>query len=515
MFFASIEGKDGIIMSEFDKLQQKLVEMWKMIGSGLHDLNFDERTVIVVPALPDDIELSATWQQAYEERLLFLLFLLRMPSLRLIYITSQPISPEIIDYYLDLMPGVVASSAKRRLFLVAPEDGSAGSLSKKIINRPHLIKHIQSLILDFDKAHIVPFLTTDLERELAVALGVPMYAADPRFFAFGTKSGCRRVFAEEGIRHPLGYEDLYSIDAVVESIAKIHAQRPNVQKVVVKLNEGVSGMGNALVDLSNLPPVGDANEQTAIRQALENMQLELSSGTYENYAQNLEETGAIVEEYIIGVDIQSPSAQLRITPLGDVEMLSTHDQILGGPSGQSYIGAKFPANPDYSWLIMQDAVKIGERFAKEGIVGRFAVDFVVVQKEDGTWESYAIEVNLRKGGTTAPFLILQYLSDGAYHAETGEFFTAQGACKCYVASDHLSSEAYRMFTPNHLFEIVSKHRLHYNHATQTGIVMHIVKGVAELGSVGVTAIANSHDEAQALYTQFKETLDQEAELLLS
>jgi hypothetical protein len=37
--------------------------------------------------------------------------------------------------------------------------------------------------------------------------------------------------------------------------------------------------------------------------------------------------------------------QLRITPDGRVELLSTHDQLLGGPSGQSYLGCMFPADP--------------------------------------------------------------------------------------------------------------------------------------------------------------------------
>ena len=43
--------------------------------------------------------------QAYEERFLFLLLLLRQPRARLIYVTSRTILPSIIDYYLDLLPG--------------------------------------------------------------------------------------------------------------------------------------------------------------------------------------------------------------------------------------------------------------------------------------------------------------------------------------------------------------------------------------------------------------------------
>ena len=54
--------------------------------------------------------------------------------------------------------------------------------------------------------------------------------------------------------------------------------------------------------------------------------------------------------------ISSPSVQLRITPLGDVELLSTHDQILGGESGQVFMGSSFPAKPGYARQISPSGV---------------------------------------------------------------------------------------------------------------------------------------------------------------
>src|SRR5438093_2673931 len=129
------------------------------------------------------------------------------------------------------------------------------------------------------------------------------------------------------------------------------------------------------------------------------MRVEAGGTLYDSCIGKVVERGAIVEELIAGEELQSPSTQLRVTPTGELELLSTHDQMLGGPGGQSYLGARFPANPAYGPLIMREAVKIGHRFAREGIVGRFAVDFVVVRSADGEWQPYAIEVNLRKGGT--------------------------------------------------------------------------------------------------------------------
>ncbi len=148
---------------------------------------------------------------------------------------------------------------------------------------------------------------------------------------------------------------------------------------------------------------------------------------------------------------------------------------------------------------MEQAEKVAQRLAREGVIGRFAVDFVVVQGDDGQWQPYAIEINLRKGGTTAPHLTLEYLTDGHYDAQAGDFRTVRGDEKCYVASDHVESEAYRVFTPDSLMDIVSRHRLHYDHARQTGVVMHMLCNVGVSGTLGATVIADTHEAADALY----------------
>ena len=145
--------------------------------------------------------------QAYEERFLFLLLLLRQPRARLVYVTSQTIHPSIVDYYLGLLPGIIPSHARKRLHLVSPLDGSSRPLSAKLLERPRLLEQIRRLVPDPDRAHLVPFNTTELERDLALALGIPMYGADPRSSPYGTKTGCRRLFAEQGVPHPLGREE--------------------------------------------------------------------------------------------------------------------------------------------------------------------------------------------------------------------------------------------------------------------------------------------------------------------
>ena len=490
--------------AEFDQLQKKLIPLWKSIER----LNQDPQTIVVVPSMSIDAIGSGTLMQAYEERFLFLLLLLRQPRARLIYVTSQAILPNIIDYYLDLLPGVIPSHARPRLFLIAPLDGSARPLSDKLLDRPRLIERIRSLIMDPARAHLVPFNTTDREKALALRLGIPMYGADPKFFSLGTKSGCRKIFMEENVPHPLGYEDLGSKEEVIKAIGQMRAEKPSIQQVLLKLNEGVSGEGNAIIDLTGLPPPGNSKELSMLEERLRAMKFELPDVTYESYMQKLEERAAVVEERIIGEEFRSPSVQLRITPLGAVDLLSTHDQLLGGPSGQSYLGCVFPADTGYASLITREAAKIGRRLAKEGVIGRFALDFVVV-RSSGKWEPYAIEINLRKGGTTHPFLTLQFLTDGTYDPDTAIFTAPNGRQKFFVASDHVESPRYRTLTPDDLFDIVVRHNLHFGQTRQTGVVFHMMSALGELGRTGLTAVGNSHEDAKATYDRAVAVLDEE------
>src|SRR2546421_10623051 len=236
---------------QFDQLQKKLVPLWKSIQS----FNQDAQTIVVVPSMSIDAIGSGAVMQAYEERFLFLLLHLWQPRARLIYVTSQTILPSIIDYYLDLLPGVIPSHAHQRLFLLSPLDGSVRPLSDKLLERPRLIERIRSLISDPDRAHLVPFNTTNREKELALQLGIPMYGADPKFFPLGTKSGCRRIFMEENVPHPVGRENIGSKEELADAIVELRVMKPSLNQLMVKLNEGVSGEGNAVIDLNGLPAV--------------------------------------------------------------------------------------------------------------------------------------------------------------------------------------------------------------------------------------------------------------------
>jgi hypothetical protein len=81
-----------------------------------------------------------------------------------------------------------------------------------------------------------------------------------------------------------------------------------------------------------------------------------------------------------------------------VILISTHDQLLGGPTNQLYLGCRFPAEDGYRRQIQHAARRIGEALAARGVVSRLGIDFVVRRASPSApWEIFALEVNLRIG----------------------------------------------------------------------------------------------------------------------
>lgn len=492
----------------YEALQQRMPGVWEAMR---RDLPMESAVVVPSISLERTTAGSGTLMQAMEERALFLLLLLRQPMLTLIYVTSSPVEEDIVEYYLGLLPGIIPSQARRRLHLVSVGDASPHPLSAKLLARPRLLREIRELIPDQGLSHLIPYTTTELERDVALSLGIPVYGSDPRLTPLGSKSGCRRLFEEVGVRAPLGAEDLKTLDDLVDALAGMRARHPSLTEVIVKINDGVSGSGNASVDLTGAPAPGGADEAGALRARLLAMRPEADSLGVEDFLAAFERLGGVVEQRITGVAFTSPSVQMRVLPDRTVELLSTHDQLLGGASGQKYLGCVFPADPVYSRKITEPALAIGRSLAERGVLGRFAVDFVAVQDESGDWDAYAIELNLRKGGTTHPFLTLQFLADGAYDGDAGVYRTASGAAKYLVATDHLEDDRLRALTTRDVFDIVVRHRLHFDHARQTGIVFHMISCVTECGRLGMTAIGDSPEEAWCLYQDATAVLLREAE----
>ena len=491
-------------LSRFAELQDRFKRSFR----ALFDDRRAPRTVIIVPSLTLDQQVMAKVSGAhhYEERMLCLLLLLRLPETHIVYVTSTAVPDTIIDYYLHLLPGIPTAHARRRLHLVSCDDASPKPLTRKILERPRLVARLKRAITDPGSAHMTCFTVTEMERRLAIRLGVPIYGCDPSLQSWGTKSGSRRIFREAGIAMAAGYEDLADAGDVARALAELKREKPELTRAVVKLNEGFSGEGNAVLDLRDAPQGTALASWIASR--LPALAFEARGMTWDLYEQKLVAMGGIVEEFVEGAGKQSPSVQLRVDPDGAIEAISTHDQLLGGPSGQIFLGCRFPADAAYR-LDIQDAGRRAARvLADKGVLGRFGVDFLSLPDGD-TWRHLAIEINLRKGGTTHPFLMLQFLTDGRYDEATGEFLTPSGRTRCYLATDNHESDRYRGLTPDDLIDIAVGNDLHFHAATGEGVAFHLIGALSEFGKLGVVAIGETAEAAGALYRKTVAVLDAE------
>jgi hypothetical protein len=142
-------------------------------------------------------------------------------------------------------------------------------------------------------------------------------------------------------------------------------------------------------------------------------------------------------------------------------------------------------------------------------VARFGIDFVSTRCGD-EWRHYAIEINLRKGGTTHPYLTLQLLTDGGYDPATGLYRSASGRPCFYVASDNLSDSAYAVLTPDRVIAAATRAGLAFDHETESGVVFHLMGALADHGKLGAVCIARTPEGARALFDATVRLLQRES-----
>ncbi len=200
--------------------------------------------------------------------------------------------------------------------------------------------------------------------------------------------------------------------------------------------------------------------------------------------------------------MRSPSAQAAIAPDGEVTVIGTHEQRLGGANGQVFEGATFPADPEYAALLGRHAHEVGVQLARNGAVGRFAVDFVAARGSSGaSWDIYGLEINLRKGGTTHTLGLMRLLRGGRYDVEHGQRLDADGRPVCYAATDNLVQASWVGRSAVEVRQRVSEAGLDYDRSIGTGVVLHLLDCLKVDGRLGYTAVADHADGAAQLESQ--------------
>lgn len=463
----------------FDSLQDGFVRRWH----GRDPLEADGGTLVVLPSLtfpPAELR-KITAIEHYEERLLYLVLQLARPRRRVVYVTSRPIDPGIVDYHLSLLrdPG----DARRRLVLVSLGGSHPCGLTAGLLVDDGALARLGEAVGDHGDAFALPFNVTPLERELAERVGLPLYGAHPDLAYLGSKSGSRKVARAAGVPVLDGSEDLRSVQDVVGALRRLAGRRPHpATAAVVKLNYGFSGQGNATVRIDQLARRLDDTPTTFCA----------AEEGWESYTSKVAAEGAVVEEWV-EAPAASPSVQVRVAPGGGVTVLSTHDQMLGDPLSQVYLGCRFPAEHRYRAEILACARRVAAVLASEGVIGHFAIDFLV-PPTGSVWLS---EINLRVGGTTHPFGMARAVTGGVYDTDAGEL-RGRGAAKAYVATDNLSLDRSGA-TPRRVIRRLDDEGLLFDPDAAVGATLHLLGAVRRYGKLGMTCIGDSPGHADDIY----------------
>lgn len=610
----------------------------------------DFSDIVICPSLSFDVETmkKITGYNKYEERQLFNFILLRYPAIRLIFLSSEPLDSSVVEYYWKLLPTdqISFEDIRKRVFFLSTYDPSPYPLSKKVLDRPRLLKRISKLIRNPQKSGLVVINSTKFELELAAKLHIKLLANHPSLAHYGTKQGSKEIFQSSGVLTPLSTPLCFDIGELAKEIVELWLKFPDkINAVVIKHNEGFSGKGNAILDLTFLKklykqylqnsssidsltgkypheqtrvtgtmaspskyisnsalgnifgfvggnknsatptpttttPDNDTRKQLLLfqekaRQSVldefQYMRFVDSHTTWESYHSVLKVCGVIAEQMINC--ISSPSGQATIGFDGQVQMLSTHEQILGGADGQIYLGCSFPADKVYRLKIQQMTLQIGKVLANKGVVDIFGVDFLVESKvpssfsasvntnnplhmqQNGQYQQslssnnsattpsskglgvtspknknnsniplplfetsddyncYAIEINIRALGTTHPLQTMKLLTDGVYNMKDGNFLGGidRKTSKFYFASDNVMDKRYKGLMPLDILEFFEKHPLHWNSRTQIGVVFHMLGALSQFGKIGMTSIADSKEDAQGNYFKVISILNELAE----
>jgi hypothetical protein len=128
-----------------------------------------------------------------------------------------------------------------------------------------------------------------------------------------------------------------------------------------------------------------------------------------------------------------------------------------------------------------------------------SVDFAAACHATGRCDVFALEINLRHGGTTHPYAVLRNLVPGRYDVDAGQWLSTDGSPRSYRATDNMVDIGWLGLPPGAVIAAVTAAGLQFDHATGTGVVLHMLSCLAIDGRFGLTAIGRTPQHSDELF----------------
>jgi hypothetical protein len=480
-------------MKAFTELHRRLAPAWQSSRDNAAPV------CVVLPSYsvgPSALAHYAHRLVALEHRFLVnLLELGQDDTAELLFVLSATPDPGVVDYYVSLLPPERQADVRARTRIVAVPGTFGRPVSARLLARPDILGSIRRQV-EGRPVYVDPWNVTDDELAVAERLDAPVHGTAPELWPLGFKSAGRRLFASVGVPTPPGVEDVRTVSGAEAAIRRLRRNDPELPAVVLKLDNSVSGVGNQVVSLQDV--TGGACSMRTVRERL---------GSLPDWYVAEMGLGAVVEAFVpSGHSWSSPSVQLEILPGSHARVLSTHEQVLGGNNGQVYEGCTFPARAAYSPQLIRYGRRIGEALAARGVAGRVSADFVATRSRGEGWRLFALELNLRKGGTTHPFTVLSSLVPGRLDRH-GRWRLPDGTLRYYRATDNLVDPRWLGLPATRVIAAVASSGLGFDRVLGTGVVLHMLSGLKIDGRLGLTAIGCSPAQVAELFAAVRPLLD--------
>jgi len=325
------------------------------------------------------------------------------------------------------------------------------------------------------RGYIDTYQNTREEELFSKRLHMPLYSTPTVGQRYGTKSGFRRFAKKLKLPIVRGFESIHGVDELLKKCLALFAK--GIHTVVVKIDEGVSGAGQTLL------------QKDIFLSLSTNKQLALLVSSIEKIPQLYSESSVTAEEWREDI-VASPSIQLEVTPQKEIRIRSLHDQLLEGVE-KWYIGCSYPPttlNHNQLTQIMEQAILFTKALIKEGFVGFLGLDTIITSKGDILW----VEANIRKPGTFYPRIIAEKINGG----------TLKNIY--YIACDFTVSGWKGM-----PFAQLKKKLglfLYPIGKTKTGIIVYNTGALVDAGRFDIVCIGRSQQEAVEIFSNIKKCM---------
>jgi len=453
------------------KLRRKVAAMrterlaqWRasqeLFKSSWSSIQQQRRVVVHIPSFSaDEMQRESLpgmpqWQNTQLARLLDVLD----ANVDVLMVIAAPLSDEVRDYYTKLLSVAGVANASQRFRFIVPENYDrlrrTHSLATVLLYSPRALKRIQTFVGD-RPAYIVPNLVGADDVRVSMKLQIPLLGPEDRISAtFSSKSGCKRLFAAAQVNMPPAAYDIYSEEDCFLALTRLVIRYPLVRRWLFKLDDEFGGRGHVCFDMAtlncqnrieafnarypNAAELIDKDEEVA--EAAEDLRLTVKKElamkvpkkavlacssvykTWREYVEAFARSGGVIEACPSSVKA-SPSANVFIAPDGEMQLVSTQEQLFGIPFVCSATLCPMTSLP--AGAVRAASLAIGKVCYSKGIIGNVGIDFVVfVDEATKSLRLWAVDLNIRMTSSLCGYRLFSFLTKGGnFNPKTGTFHT--------------------------------------------------------------------------------------------